>query len=87
MRPTLRPRLEQLEERLAPALGGGGPPPPITAAGKVLLGVELQPISGVIATFVADGQPASAFGATILWGDGRWSPGTVSQGGGSNYSD
>ena len=45
---TLRPRLEQLEERLAPALGGPGPPPPMTAAGKVLLGVELQPISGVM---------------------------------------
>src|SRR5207248_284802 len=46
--------------------------------GYVLNGVELQPVTGTVATFKGDGSdPASAFKATIDWGDGTTSAGVI----------
>src|SRR5205823_1488437 len=46
--------------------------------GFVLNGKELQPVTGTVATFTGEsGQPASAFKATIDWGDGTTSAGVI----------
>ena len=57
----------------------------ISATGSVLVGLEQQSTSGVIATFTTDdtGAAYQDFTATILWGDGTSSAGTVSANGGA----
>jgi hypothetical protein len=54
-----------------------------SGAATPLNGFELNPLTGVtVATFTQPGaQPASAFTATIDWGDGTSSAGVVAGGG------
>src|SRR5262249_41922608 len=57
--------------------------PPINVT-EVLTRVEQKSVSNaVVATFTQAGgiEPASAFKATINWGDGKTSPGTITQSG------
>ncbi len=55
-------------------------PAPLSAAGNALSSTEGQQFGGAVATFSdADGQPASAYPATIDWGDGSSSTGVVTQ--------
>jgi Bacterial Ig-like domain (group 1) len=58
---------------------------PITAAGENLSGTEGAEASGTVATFTDPDKSATAseYSASIEWGDGATSAGTVSGGGGS----
>lgn len=69
-----------LADDVAPLAGAGAPPAdlPLSANGTSLTGPN--PISGVVATFT-DGDPAgtvSQYSATIDWGDGSTSAGSIS---------
>jgi uncharacterized protein (TIGR03118 family) len=68
-RQPVRPSLEHLEDRLAPAL---------SVAGSNLTAPEGVPFNGVVATFT-DTSPASpsSYAAVINWGDGILTSGTV----------
>ena len=58
---------------------------PITARGVDISATEGAPFSGVVATFTDPDAAATAseYSATITWGDGFSSPGTITGGGGS----
>ncbi len=60
---------------------------PLTAAGTTLSSTSGQPLSATVATFTdADpGGVASDYTATIAWGDGATSAGTISAGSGSGF--
>ena len=59
----------------------------LAASGTAVSASEGQQFSGQIATFSdADNQPPSAYSATITWGDGQSSAGTVSQTGTGAYA-
>lgn len=61
--------------------------PALSASGTPVSATEGQPFSGQVATFSdADNQPASAYSATINWGDGSSSSGTISQTAPGQYS-
>ncbi|HEY4912560.1 MAG TPA: hypothetical protein VIJ91_01405 [Candidatus Dormibacteraeota bacterium] len=58
---------------------------PITAAGVSISATEGQQFSGTVATFTDPDLAAMAtdYSATIVWGDGNSSPGTIAGGGGT----
>jgi hypothetical protein len=65
------PQLERLEDRWVPT---------ITATGTTLIAAEHLTQDFVVATFTdTDPSPVTAYSATIDWGDGSTSAGTVSQ--------
>ncbi|MFI5313083.1 MAG: hypothetical protein ACHQ06_02855, partial [Candidatus Dormibacteria bacterium] len=61
---------------------------PMTLSATSISGGEGTPISGVVATFSDNlgADPAANYAATITWGDGTSSPGTVASAGGTNYT-
>jgi hypothetical protein len=59
----------------------------LSASGTPVSATEGQPFSGQVAAFAdADNQPASSYTATITWGDGGSSAGTVAQTGSGEYT-
>jgi hypothetical protein len=58
---------------------------PITATGQAVTATEGQSFSGTVATFTDPDTNATAseYSATIDWGDGNTSTGTISGSGGS----
>src|SRR5262245_34835433 len=78
--PARRPRLEALEDRTLPSV--------LTAAGRTIAPTEGVPFSGVVASFTdADpGGTAADYTATIAWGDGQTSAGTVAANGSGGFN-
>lgn len=58
---------------------------PLSAAGVAVSGQEQTPLTGAVATFTHGGgaEPASDFTATVAWGDGTTSTGTVNEANGT----
>src|SRR6516164_7891530 len=69
--------VEQLEIRLVPAFS-------ITPTAFAAL--ENQQFQGPVATFTGASSSASAYSATVLWGDGQQSSGTISANGDGSFS-
>ena len=62
-------------------------PPTLVASGLNLPNLSVSnSFSGTVATFTdSDGSPASSFKATIVWGDGTISAGTITANGGNGF--
>jgi hypothetical protein len=60
---------------------------PLTASGKTLNGIEGRVLSGTVATFTDaySAAPTSDFTATVNWGDGKSSAGTIVSDGGGHF--